>query len=228
MAFLPLTRGYVATIDDEDLEYLKQWKWHIVKNKDLVYALRGQNLSGRRITRMLHNEVLRLPLQNPLPKGYVVDHKNRDSLDCRKRNLRICTVVQNNWNCRPRRNKKSSRYKGVCWVKDRKLWKATIQHHKDRRFLGYFKYEYPAVNAYNMAALGLHGPFAYINLWNGPTPYHGDPDQAPPVYSPRFGKIIKRLIAAGCKYQRFGSPSPPLSPYDSTKPPGVQLLFDFM
>ena len=224
MAFLSLTRGYIAVVDDEDLDYLKQWSWYAHKTKYMVYAMRGKRLpGGKQTSRMLHHEVLRL--DKSLPKGYVVDHKNRDPLDCRKSNLRICTVAENNRNCRPRRNKKTSKYKGVCWRKDRKKWQVVICHQGVRYCQGQFKHELAAVNAYNQAAWKYHARFAFLNLWDGPSSWEGDPDLAPPPMMPRLFAWLKSkdldVDHTGRNRRRF-------SPYDIDKPPGTQLQFDFM
>lgn len=37
-------------------------------------------------------------LMEPVPKGLVIDHLNRDKLDNRKKNLRVVTVQENTWN----------------------------------------------------------------------------------------------------------------------------------
>lgn len=118
----------------------------------------------------LHHEVLRIVKLKP---GYVVDHINYDTLDNCKANLRIITSHQNTTRQRPRSNKKSSKYRGVCYkLKSAKgpagfLAKVTCKgkHH----YLDIFKTEREAVEAYNKKAAELYGEFSYQNEWTGPT-----------------------------------------------------------
>jgi len=94
-----------------------------------------------------------------------VDHMNGNSLDNRYCNLRLCTPGENNCN-RPGR-KGTSKFKGVSWHKQGHKWQASIA--KDRRSygLGLFNSEQDAAMAYNVAALQLHGQFAFLNKIGG-------------------------------------------------------------
>lgn len=68
---------------------------------------------------------------------YSVDHKNRDTLDNTKDNLRLCTKSQNAMNSKiPSDN--TSGYKGVSWKKDKRKWKAYLTVNKKQIHLGYF------------------------------------------------------------------------------------------
>ncbi len=40
MKTISLTRGLVAIVDDEDFEFLSQWKWHAAKQPNTFYACR--------------------------------------------------------------------------------------------------------------------------------------------------------------------------------------------
>ena len=180
IGYIALTQGFIAMVDFEDLEYLQQWSWYALRQKHLVYALRKRRLGGGKwVTHRLHHEVV--GLGGPPPQGYVVDHINHNPLDCRKENLRLCTVAQNNCNRRPARYRRSSKYKGVSWENNPRKWRAQIRHKGKHLRLGNFPSEFDAVQAYNHAARMLHGPFAYINAWDGPT-CKADFDKPSPVY----------------------------------------------
>ena len=174
MELLPLTQGYVAIVDDEDYERLKRFNWCVTANTyGNKYAVRSLYKNGWLKQVFLHHEVLGLI---SAPPGRVVDHINGNSLDCTRGNLRICTHAQN---CRNRRRQKNSRskYKGVkiIEVKSGFRYRAAITADNKRYHLGSFKDEYSAMASYNVMALKLHGKFASINTWNGPS-IPGEPD----------------------------------------------------
>jgi len=97
------------------------------------------------------------------PEGLVVDHIDRNGLNNRKCNLRLCTKAQNVQNSRPRRNR-SSKYKGVFWNKLNKKWSASIHKGDKRIYLGGFDDEIEAALAYDRKAAELFGEFAYLNF----------------------------------------------------------------
>jgi hypothetical protein len=92
------------------------------------------------------------------PEGLLVDHKNHDTLDNRRCNLRICTRSQNQANALKRPN---SRFKGL--KRAGKKWKAEIQCDKRTYSLGTFDNEIQAALAYNKKAMELFGEFACLN-----------------------------------------------------------------
>lgn len=70
----------------------------------------------------------------------------------------------------------TSKYKGVSWCKEKKLWQAYITCNGKRYTLGRYADEEVAANAYNVKALELFGEFAVLN----PCP----PRQIPPRRKP--------------------------------------------
>lgn len=96
MKSIPLSKGQIAMIDDEDYERVSEFKWYALWNKDTqsYYAARS---AGGRINK--HIEYLhRFIMQTP--KGMICDHRNHNTLDDRKSNLRNCTPAQSSLNTR--------------------------------------------------------------------------------------------------------------------------------
>ena len=87
-----------------------------------------------------------------------VDHINGDRSDNRLSNLRLADHQQNQANS-PRRSTKSSKFKGVYKYGNR--WKAFIGLNRKTRYLGTFKTEAEAANAYMTVARSAFGDFAY-------------------------------------------------------------------
>lgn len=171
MSEIVLTRGMVAVVDEADFARVGKFKWYAHRSRGSFYAARSVRCGGKKIaTRLLHHAVLGIVRLKP---GYVVDHIDHDPMNCRRGNLRICTVGQNNARQRPRRCV-GSPYKGVSYQKGNGVYgagfKASITHEGKRHYLGFFREEREAVAAYNAAARRLLGEFAYENVWKGPTP----------------------------------------------------------
>jgi len=101
-------------------------------------------------------------IMNP-PDGTVVDHINRNSLNNRRCNLRICTQKENLRNGRPSR-RSTSRFKGVYFDKQTRKWIAKIGYNGKTIHLGSFEDEVEAAKAYDRKAYELFGDFAYLNF----------------------------------------------------------------
>lgn len=97
MREIKLTQNQVALVDDEDFEYLNQWKWcaHRRDKKYTYYAMRTCYKNGKKTLRM-HN-VLALRYISDYKE---LDHIDRNGLNNCKNNLRICTRGENNHNTR--------------------------------------------------------------------------------------------------------------------------------
>jgi len=154
---IPLTKGKYAIIDDGDYEWINQWKWyaHIPHGKN-IYAVRTE----KNKCKFMHREILGI---ND-PKVFT-DHINRNGLDNRRKNLRTCTIVENNRN-HPSRKGSSSKYKGVSWNKKHNKWVAMIEKNRVNYYLGCFCDEKNAAIAYNQKAKELFGDFAWLNKIN--------------------------------------------------------------
>jgi hypothetical protein len=96
------------------------------------------------------------------PEGKLVDHINRDKLDNRKFNLRVCDSRENNRN----RKQTKGKYKGV--YRSENGWIAQITAGEKRLHIGSFDTEEEAALAYNEKAVELHGEFAFQNIVDTP------------------------------------------------------------
>ena len=151
---LPLKNGMIALVDSEDFDFLNQWTWTARKATNIhYYAQRKRWVNGKKKYIKMHRLIMNAP------DNMVVDHINRNTLDCRKSNMRLCTVAQNNCN---RKAYGKSKYLGVT-IKDNKPI-AQITHNKKVYYLGTFESEEAAALAYNEAALKYHGEFANLNV----------------------------------------------------------------
>src|SRR5260221_646315 len=152
---MQLPGGHVTLIDEEDRELVAGFRWRILKLKTLryVHAWRGSQ----------HFYLHRLILG--APSSLQVDHINGDGLDNRRSNLRLATRSQNlaNRGSEHRKKGKTSRFKGVYFVKRDGNWGATIHVNRKTRALGQFAKEEDAAAAYDLAALEIWGSFAKTN-----------------------------------------------------------------
>lgn len=84
---------------------------------------------------------------NHIPNGYkiTVDHINEVKTDNRVENLQL---VSNRENCSRSKKNKSSKYTGVCYVKNKNKWMSRIRIKDKSVFLGYFTKEEDAAKAY--------------------------------------------------------------------------------
>ena len=148
------------TIVDPDIYYrIGHLRWSVCGDERKDYAARIDRKFryGRTKTIFLHREIMNAP------RGLLVDHRNGDSLDNRRANLRLATHSQNMQNRRKRKNT-TSRYTGVCFEKRRKKWTANITVNKKKIWIGRFDDEIEAAKAYDEAARKEHGEFARLNF----------------------------------------------------------------
>lgn len=160
MCLIPLTQGKFTIVDKDMYEYLNQWKWCTLKQKNGCYAYRTMHIGvvdGKQKNKTIAMHRLILGAK----KGQECDHINHDTLDNRISNLRLCTRSQNNQNRKPR--KCTSKYKGVHWNKLNKNWRAMIRLGKQEH-IGCFEDEKDAALAYDTKARELFGEFAYTNF----------------------------------------------------------------
>lgn len=119
----------IVKIDKNDLEKCSKLTWHYAKNKDSKYI--QTRIKGKMIK--LHRYIMNMNNSN-----LVVDHINRNPLDNRKSNLRICSYKENSFN-KSIRVDNTSGIPGVSFHKTNKKWRAKIKYNNLTIHLGYFE-----------------------------------------------------------------------------------------
>jgi hypothetical protein len=154
MKTIELSQGKVAIVDDQDYEWLSQWKWYYCKG----YAVRKapREKKRERVIQM-HREILKTPV------GMETDHINHNTIDNRRENLRACSHTQNQGNSKIRIDNTSG-FKGVSFSKLSKKWCSTIRYGKFRKNLGLYDRPEDAAIAYDRAAKEYFGEFARLNF----------------------------------------------------------------
>jgi len=134
----------ITLIDDEDYDWLNQWTWNVDSRGLYVIRKEKRIYKNGKIHRPL---ILMHRLIMNAPKNMEVDHIDGNGLNNQRSNLRIVTRRQNMQNLH---KSKSSIYPGVSWNQHDKAWRVAIRikNVKGRKYIGNFKTELEAYNAY--------------------------------------------------------------------------------
>jgi len=122
---LPLSRGLYAIINASDYEWLSQWHWYALYAKGVGFYAVRHRLTKKKITGKhiyLHRFILGLDDDDER----VGDHKNGNTLDYRRKNLRAIPFERNTHNHKVYSTNTSGR-EGVSYVKSRDNWSAQIK-----------------------------------------------------------------------------------------------------
>jgi hypothetical protein len=156
VAYVTLTKGYVATVDAADVEILAPFSWFVNTSQHLAYGMtRTRDAEGRVKIVFMHTMLLQPPT------GLITDHIDGDGLNNRRSNLRAVTPGQNKYNSRTYKNSQSG-VKGVMPTKTG-TWTAQIRYERRKHYLGTFKTLAEAQQAYADAAKRLHGDYARLD-----------------------------------------------------------------
>lgn len=129
---IKLTDGSIATIDPDDYELVKGYRWRL--NRD------GYAIATRTETIFMHR------LVNGTPDDAITDHINRDRLNNTRANLRTSDKSRNALNSHIRARQARSGFRGVCRVNRR--WRAVITVDGRQEHLGYYDTPEEASEAY--------------------------------------------------------------------------------
>ena len=165
MKEIPLNKGMVALVDDEDYERCMQYKWFAKKQSvHNYYAYRnvsiGDKKHKRQVSLSLHRFVLGLVGVN-----VIIDHKDRDTLNDQKDNLRICTTSQNCMNKRKRSNSNCD-LRGVQIDKRNNKFTCVIWQEKKNIHLGSYITKEEAGHVRDFWSAYFHKDFANFNFEN--------------------------------------------------------------
>lgn len=148
-----------ALISRSSLDLIPGFVWHLGKDGYPVSYNRVNN-PKLRLGYGYGIKMHKLLLGNICPKGMVIDHINRNRLDNRIENLRICTPKENSYNSSKRN---SNKYKGV---KNEGKNGFSVSISKDGKTYRYknIPTEKEAAQIYDMIAEDLFGEFAGKNF----------------------------------------------------------------
>jgi hypothetical protein len=157
MKTIKLSRQLVTVVDDDDYDFLMQWKWS-ADHKG--YAIRSEKRTetGRTFRKQLYMHRVIMGA-NPL---ILVDHINGDVLDNRKENLRFATHPENMRNRRIQRNNKTG-YKGVGYNPKKNRYYSYLKVNGKSRIVFLTRDKAEAAHIYNQFAEQIYGDFARLN-----------------------------------------------------------------
>lgn len=160
VAYVKLTQGQYSRIDSDDAEKFGSLSWNALWNPktDSFYAV-GNKLrdeAGKRGVRLLHREVM------SAQTGILIDHRDGDTLNNCKYNLRIATRSENARNRVVLCRSNTSGFKGVRWHATSHKWEARISISGKSIYLGLHDTAEAASDAYRNAATKYHGEFAKV------------------------------------------------------------------
>ena len=150
--FIALTQDEWAKVDESDFALVSNYVWHTSRDRrGRPYAM--TNVGSKRVK--LHRMILGMT-----DRKVDVDHINRDTLDCTRKNMRFATRSQNSANAI---GKARNGYKGVFSPKHGRVI-AQIMVNRKTIYLGRFDSKEEAAKAYDVAARKHFGEFACVNF----------------------------------------------------------------
>lgn len=137
---IPNNTRNIFMADLEDLELVKEYCWYEDKKHNYLITRLKDNSKL-----LFHRLIFFRSVENTL-NDKTIDHASRDKYDCRKQNLRICTLSQNAQNQSIPKNNTSGII-GVNYSSNDKKWRAYVCVDKKYISLGYYNNKIDAIKA---------------------------------------------------------------------------------
>jgi hypothetical protein len=182
-----LTRGFTALILEADWPVVSAHTWstqiNVAKAADgavadmRAYAVAYVRRAGKKTKLYMHRLIT--GVTNP---QVLVDHRDHDTLNNRRRNLLACTFGHNAQNVSLEKRLSSVGYRGV--RRKGNKYQASLDFLGEYIYLGVFDTAEQAARAYDSKVIELYGPYGWTNFDNGlydPTPVYevGSRDEMP-------------------------------------------------
>lgn len=137
---IPLTQNQSTQVSPQDYDYLSKFNWHLHSKG---YATRCIRKGQKREQVLMHRTILDRMGVNLEDK--LTDHRNRNKLDNRRKNLRAVSDYESlsNRKVNGKYKLKPSGVKGVSFHKNHKKWRAYVGN----KHLGYFDTKTEAIKA---------------------------------------------------------------------------------
>lgn len=157
---IPLSQGYWVLVSPEDYARFGHLKWSAAVQKKngvvkRVYAFRSEWIDGKCYSIFLHRLIM------GAGKGQKVDHEDRNTLNCRRYNLRFATQRQNCFN----RIQKISKH-GFIGLESQTpgRFRGRVSAGNVNRYTTTFSSPELAAAARDLLAIEMHGEFAVLNF----------------------------------------------------------------
>jgi|SRR6266852_586992 len=140
---IPLTKGQIALVDEEDYQWLVQRHWYAMWSRNMrsYYAARTDYQFGEQGKILMHRAILEH--HGLILPGEEVDHVSHETTNNRKVNLHPGSHRKNMEN----RSDNTSGFPGVSWSKSHHKWQAQIKVKGVSIHLGYYRTSLQAYTA---------------------------------------------------------------------------------
>lgn len=143
------------------MDKCKKYKWFVNKSgtklEECFYGgVLIKDESNKTHTLLIHRYIM------DAKNNEDVDHRDRNTLNNRKSNLRKCNTSENISNAGLKTSNKSG-HRGVCWSKTENKWIAYIMKNYHHHTLGYFTNIEDAIECRHRAEIRYFGEFRPID-----------------------------------------------------------------